>query len=62
MDGAGITKIDLVDALDSEKWQLLPHFMETTFEDGGDTARVLDTDEQHGNLTGVRAVLTMSGQ
>ena len=44
-DGAGITKIDLVDALDSDKWQLLPHFMETTFEDGGDTARVLDTEE-----------------
>ena len=61
-DGASTAKLDLVDALDPEKWLLFPHFMEALFEVDGDQAQVLGTEEQGANIVGVRAVLTMAGQ
>ena len=61
-DGASFTKVDLVEALDPDKWRLIPHFVGATYEAGGDTAKVVDTLETSSNITGVVAVLTMAGQ
>ena len=54
--------MDLVEALDPSKWRLIPHFVDATYEAGGDTAKVVDTLETNNNISGVMAVLTMAGQ
>ena len=61
-DGASFTKTDLSEALDPSKWKIIPHFVGATYELEGDKATVVDTVDAGGNLTGVTAVLQMSGQ
>ena len=61
-DGASIRKLELGDALDGTRWRLIPHFFDTVFEAQGDQAKAIDTEENSGCITGIRAVLTMAGQ
>ena len=61
-EGVSIRRLELKDALDSTKWKLIPHFFHAVFEKQGDQAKVMDTEESGGCITGVKAVLTMAGQ